>query len=134
MAQQQVMVKEEKSLGDLFSELASETSILIRQEVTLAKTEVTAKAALIGKDVGFLALGGAAAYIALLAVVASVILLLAQVIPAWLSALIVGVVIGGGAYFLITSALTRLSETSPLPERTIETLKEDAEWLKKEMT
>ncbi len=132
MAQQQVMVKE-KSLGDLFSELASETSVLIRQEVALAKTEVTAKAAVIGKNIGFLLIGGAIAYTAVLAVAAAVIILLAQVIPAWLSSLIVGAAIGGAAYFLIMSALAKLRQTDPLPQRTIATLKEDAEWLKKEM-
>ena len=49
MAQQQ-LVKEERSLGDLFSELASETSTLVRQEVALAQTELTQKATVVGKD------------------------------------------------------------------------------------
>ena len=54
--------KDDRSLGELFSELAQETSTLVRQEVQLAKTEMGQKASRVGKDVGFLAAGGAVAY------------------------------------------------------------------------
>ena len=133
MAQQQ-MVKQEKSLGDLFSELAAETSQLMRHEVALAQAEMTHKATKIGKDVGFLVIGGAVAYAAALAIIAGVIILLGQVIPVWLSALLIGLAIGAVAYFLVSSALASLKRTDPMPRNTIETLKEDAAWLKKEMT
>jgi len=93
MAQQQ-MVKEEKSLGELFSELATETSTLVRQEVALAQTELSQKATRVGKNVGFLAVGGFVAYAAMLAVLAGIIMLLGLVIPVWLSAIIVGLVVG----------------------------------------
>ena len=132
MAQQQV-VKEERSLGDLFSELAAETSTLVRQEVTLAQTELTQKATSVGKNVGFLAVGGAVGYAALLAVLAAVIIGLANFIPAWAAALIVGVIVGIVAFLLITSALKALKETDLAPRQTVETLKEDAEWLKNQV-
>ncbi len=132
MAQQQV-TKYDRSLGDLFSELAGETGTLIRQEVALAQVELTQKATTAGKNVGYLAVGGAVAYLAALALTAGVILLLAQFIPAWLSALIVGLVIGGVSYFMISAALAELRKMDPLPRETFETLKEDAKWLKKEM-
>jgi hypothetical protein len=133
MARQQV-AKEERSLGELFSELAGETGTLVRQEVSLAQVELTRTAAKAGKNIGFLLIGSAVAYAALLALAAAVILGLAQFIPAWLSALLVGTAIGVAAYFIIASALARLRETDPVPRETIETLKEDAEWLKKEVT
>jgi len=133
MAQQQ-MVKEERSLGDLFAELAGETGTLVRQEVALAQAEMTHKAVKVGTNVGFLVVGGAVAYAAVLAIIAGVIILLAQFIPAWLSAFLVGAVISVAAYFTISSALAELRKTDPLPRNTIETLKEDAVWLKKEMT
>ncbi len=132
MAQQRI-IKEDRSLGDLFSELAGETGTLIRQEVALAQTELTQTATVVGKNVGSLVIGGAVAYAAVLAMLAGVILLLAQVIPAWTSALLVGAIIGGAAYFMISSALTRLRNTDPVPRNTIETIKEDAKWLKNEM-
>jgi len=133
MAQQR-MVKEEKSLGDLFTELASETSTLVRQEVALAQTEMAAKATRVGKNVGYLVVGGAVAYAALLAIVAGVIIVLGMAIPLWVSALLVGAVIGVVAFFMISSAAAELRKTDPVPRQTVETIKEDAKWLKKELT
>jgi hypothetical protein len=133
MAQQQ-LAKEERSLGDLFSELAAETSTLVRQEVALAQTELTRKATSVGKNVGFLAVGGAIGYAALLSFLAAVIIGLSYVIPAWAAALIVSAVVGIVAFLLITSGLKALKETDLTPRQTVETLKEDAEWLKNQVS
>lgn len=133
MAQQQ-MVKDERSLGDLFSELASETGTLVRQEVALAQAEMTKKAAKVGKNVGYLAVGGAVAYAAVLAILAAVIIGLSYFIPAWAAALIVGVVVGIVAYMMISSALASLKRTDLAPRETVETLKEDAQWLKNQVS
>jgi len=113
MAQQ--FVKDERSLGDLFSELAAETSSLVRQEVALAQVELTQKASSVGKNVGFLAVGGAVGYAALLAVIAAVIIGLSNFMPLWLSALIVGAVVGVISYFLVSSALNALKKTELKP-------------------
>jgi len=133
MAQQQ-MVKEERSLGDLFSELASETGTLVRQEVALAQVEITKKATDVGKNVGYLVVGGAVAYAAVLAILAAVIIGLSYFIPAWASALIVGVVVGIAAFVMISSALAALKKTNLAPRETVETLKEDAQWLKDQVS
>ena len=133
MAQQQ-MVKEERSLGDLFSELASETGTLVRQEVALAQVELTKKATSVGKDVGYLVVGGAVAYAAALALIAAVIIGLSYFIPAWASALIVSVIVGVAAYMMISSALAALKKTDLAPRETVETLKEDAQWLKNQVS
>lgn len=133
MAQQQ-MVKDERSLGDLFSELASETGTLVRQEVALAQAEMTKKATKVGKNVGYLAVGGAVAYAAVLAILAAVIIGLSYFIPAWAAALIVGVVVGIAAYMMISSALAALKRTDLAPRETVETLKEDAQWLKNQVS
>jgi predicted phage tail protein len=131
---QPVVTREERSLGELFSELAAETSTLVRQEVALAQTELTQKATTVGKNVGFLVVGGAVGYAALLAVIAAVIIGLAHFIPAWAAALVVGVVVGIVAYLLISSALTALKKTDLTPRNTVETLKEDAQWLKNQVS
>jgi putative superfamily III holin-X len=133
MAQQQ-MAKEERSLGDLFSELAGETSTLVRQEVALAQVELTQKATVVGKNVGFLVVGGAVGYAAMLAVLAAIIIGLSNFIPAWASALLVGAVVGIAAYLLITKALAALKNTDLAPRQTVETLKEDAQWLKNQVS
>ena len=122
--------KAERSLGELFSELARDTSTLVSQEITLAKIEMTQKASRVGKDVGFLAAGGAVAYAGLLAMLAGIIVLLGQVIPMWLSALLVGLVVAGVGYFLVRKGLYALKREDLAPRQTIETLKEDQQWAK----
>src|SRR5688572_10005872 len=121
MAQTQLqMQKDERSLGDLFSELAADTGTLVRQEVALAQVEMTAKATRVGKNVGFLAVGGAIGYAALLAILAGVVIGLSSFMPAWLAAMLVGLVVGGAAIFLISSALENLKNTNLTPEQTVE--------------
>ena len=125
--------KEERSIGELFSQLANDTSTLVRQEVRLAKVELGQKAAQVGRQVGLIALGGGVAYAGLLAVVAALILLLGQYIPVWLSALIIGVIVMGIGYYVSQQQLTALKRLDPTPQATVATLKEDKEWAKEQM-
>ncbi len=122
--------RDDRSLGELFSALAQDTSTLVRKEVQLAKTEMTQKATSVGKDIGFLAAGGAVAYAGLLAILAGIIVLLGQAIPMWLSALLVGLVVGGLGYLLVRRGLDALKQEDLAPRQTIETLKEDGQWAK----
>jgi len=131
---QQQLQRNEQSLGDLFSDLANETSTLVRQEIRLAQAEMTHKAVKAGKDVGYVAAGGAVAYAALLAFMAGVIAILAYIMPVWLAAFIVAAIAGGAAYFMAMPALTELRKIDPAPRETVATLKEDAQWLKKQVS
>ena len=124
---------ENKPLGDLFSELASEMSELVRKEVALAKLEVGQKAKHIGKNVGYLVVGGAVAYAAMLAIIASIVMLLDKVMPNWGAALLVGVVVGVVGWLLISKARAALQATDVTPQQTVETLKEDAAWVKQQI-
>ncbi len=126
--------RDDRSLGELFAELAQETSTLVRQEVNLAKTEVSQKASRAGKHIGTLAAGGAVAYAGLLAILAAVIVLLDEVLPLWLSALLVGLVVAGVGYFLVRRGLNALKREDLAPRQTIETLKEDTQWAKDQTT
>ncbi|MDP9474688.1 MAG: phage holin family protein [Actinomycetota bacterium] len=122
--------RDDRSIGELFAELAQESATLVRQEVQLAKTEMSQKASRVGKDVGFLAAGGAVAYAGLLAILAGVIFLLNAVMPLWLSALLVGIVVAAVGYFLVRKGLDALKQEDLAPQETIDTLKEDKEWAK----
>lgn len=133
MAQQR-MYNQDKSIGDLFSELAGETGTLIRQEVALAQVELTQKATDAGKNIGFLVVGGAVAYAAMLAVVAGVIIGLSYFIPAWIAAILTGAVIGVAAFILISSALAALKNANLKPVETVDSIKEDAQWLKNQVS
>jgi hypothetical protein len=124
---------ENRPLGDLFGDLASDMSNLVRQEITLAKVEVTQKAKYVGRNVGYLVIGGAVAYAAMLAIIAALIMLLAKVVPHWGSALIVGAVVGGIGWLLIGKAMTALQQADLTPRETVETLKEDATWMKEQI-
>ena len=134
MAQTQMQFqKDERSLGDLFSELAAETGTLVRQEVALAQAEISGKATRVGKQVGYLAVGGAIGYAAMLAIMAAIIIGLSNFIPAWAAALLVGAVVGVVSFFLISSAVARLKSTNLKPEESVESIKEDAQWLKNQL-
>jgi hypothetical protein len=128
------MVREERSLGDLFSELMAETSTLVRQEVALAQVELTNKATKVGKNVGYLVVGGAVGYAALLVILAAVVVILSNLVPLWASALIVGAIVGVVAFMLISSALAELKKADLAPRETVESIKEDAKWLKDQVT
>ena len=124
---------ENRPLGDLFGDLATDMGNLVRQEVTLAKLEITQKAKYVGRNVGYLVIGGAVAYAALLAIIAAIIMLLAKFVPGWGSALIVGAVVGGIGWLLIGKAMAALQQADLTPRETVETLKEDATWMKEQI-
>jgi hypothetical protein len=125
---------DERPLGELFSDLVNETTTLVRNEVALAKVELTQKATKVGRNIGSLVIGGAIGYAALLAICAAVILLLDRVMPAWLAALIVGVVIGVVSWLLIRKAITTLQRMELKPQETVESIKEDAQWIKDQIS
>ena len=131
---QKPMMKEDRSIGDLFSELANETGTLIRQEVALAQAEMTRKATVAGRHAASLAIGGAIGYGAFLTLLAAVVAILSVMMPVWLAAAIVAAMAGAASYFMINSALAKFRNSDLAPSETVATLKEDAQWLKKQMT
>jgi uncharacterized membrane protein YqjE len=122
--------REERSVGELFAELSQKTTTLVRKEIELAKVEMSQKASRVGKNVGFLLIGGVVAYTGLLALVAAGIILLGQLIPYWLSAAIIGFVIAAVGLVLVVKGANTLRQEEPTPRETVETLQEDKEWLK----
>lgn len=132
MAHELRNTKEDLSLGELFADLSRETSTLVRQEVTLAKTEISEKVSSAGKDVGYVVAGGVLAHIGLLAIVAAVIVGLAALMPLWASALLVGLVLAGIGGGLAMKGMNNLKAVNPVPNETVESLKEDAKWAKEQ--
>ena len=121
--------QDERSLGELFAELSRETGVLVRKEVELATTEMTAKARTAAAHVGTISVGGALAHAGLLVLLAAFVIGLTQLgVTAWLSATIVALVTIGVGYALATKGLARLRQTNFAPAQTIETLKETATW------
>ena len=118
-----------RSVGDLLAELSRETSQLVKKEVELATTEMTAKARKAGGHVGVAATGGALAHAGLLVFLAALVLALSEMgVAPWLSALIISLLTIGVGYLLVNRGLAGLRATSVAPTRAMETLKEDARW------
>jgi uncharacterized membrane protein YqjE len=121
----------ERSFGDLVKQLGNQTSTLVRQEIDLAKAEMSEKGRVVGQGAGLL---GGAAVVGLMAagaLTACLILALSEAIDAWLAALIVTVVMAALAAVLALQGRNRIRAAAPpVPEQTVETVKEDVEWAK----
>jgi hypothetical protein len=134
-------IKEEKSLGQLLKDLTAETTTLLKQEVDLAKTEMGEKASRVGTNVGSVAVGGAVLFAGALALLFAAVNalteILAHMVPitvaAWLSPLLIGIVLGAIGYSLVKKALATLKQESVAPRRTTQSLQENKEWLKSKM-
>jgi nitrate/nitrite transporter NarK len=125
--------KQERSIGELFSDLANETGTLIRQEIALAKVELTQKASKMGRNAGYVVAGGVVGHAALLCLLATIILALATVMPAWAAALLVTVIVAIVAAMLVSKGRAALKKTELAPRQTVETLKEDVRWAKQQV-
>jgi len=129
--QEQQNPTEDRSLGDLLSELMSETTTLIRQEITLAKAEMTQKAIEAGQNVGAIAAGGIILYLGVATVIAAIILLLVQWhLAPWIAALIVGAVVVASGVVAMNNGMNALKNMDPAPKQTVKTLKDDVQWAK----
>lgn len=121
--------QDDRSLGDLLSELSRETATLVRKEVELASTEMTAKAQKAATHAGISAAGGALIHAGLLGLLAAVVIGLTQMgLQPWLSAVLVGAATMVVGYLMLNRGLTNLRRTDVAPRQAIETLKENARW------
>jgi len=120
----------ETSIGQLIGDISEDLSRLFRQEVELAKSEVRIEAAKAGRAAGMLGAAGAAAYMTVVLLSFAVVFGLGNVMDLGWAALIVAVVWAIVGAVLYANGKKQLSTVSPVPRRTVDTLKEDAAWLK----
>jgi uncharacterized membrane protein YqjE len=121
----------DQSIPDLLRRLSQETATLVRQEIELAKAEVTEKGKEAGFGAGLLGGGGLMGVFAFAALTTAIILALDLAMAGWLAALIVAVVYGAIAGVLALQGRNRIKDAGPpVPEQTVETVKEDARWAK----
>ncbi|WP_225636318.1 phage holin family protein [Streptomyces solaniscabiei] len=118
----------DRSVSHLLSTVTADLQTLFRQEVELAKAEVRDEASRAGKAAGMFGGAGFAGYMVLLFLSLAAVLGLANVIDGGWAALVVAAVWGVVAAVLYQKGRTRMSAVSPKPERTVETMKENAEW------
>ena len=122
-------------MGEIASELTRDLSLLVRQELELAKAEMAEKGKTAVPGLEMLGAAGAAALMAAGALTAFAVLVLAIFLPSWLAALLVAAALAGAAFLLAKRGKERVSNAgAPIPEQTIETVKEDLEWAKTRAT
>lgn len=123
----------DRPIGEVAAALTSDLSLLVRQELELAKIEMREKGRVALPGLGMIGAAGAVALLAGGALTAFLILVLSLFLDDWLAALITGAGLAGLAAALALAGKKRVEEMgTPLPEQTIETVKEDAAWVKEQ--
>ena len=121
-------------MGALFKQLSDELSTLVRQELRLAQAAMTEKGKKAGLGIGMYGGAGVVTFLALQTLTACLVALLATAMDVWIAALIITVVYAAGAGVLALTGKKHVSETTPpVPEQTVETLKEDVQWAKTQL-
>ncbi len=121
----------ERSTGELVRTLTRQVSVLARQEVELAKAEMLEKGRAVGQGSALLGGAAVAGLLALGTLTAFVVLALAEAMPAWLAAFLVGLLWTAVAGVLALVGRERVQDAgAPVPEKTVESVKEDIRWLK----
>jgi uncharacterized membrane protein YjfL (UPF0719 family) len=113
----------DRSIGELISELVRKASLLVQEEVALARAEMSTKAGTVSRSAAMIAGGGAIAYGGFLAVSGAIIIGLHAVMPWWAAALLVGLVLFGIGYFLIQTGLQTIKNENLAPRRTVASLR-----------
>jgi uncharacterized membrane protein YqjE len=121
----------DRPVGDLMKDLSEQTSTLVHKEVELAKAELAEKGKKAGAGAGMFGGAGLFGFFAFAGLTATLILALATVVEPWIAALIVTVVYGAIAGVLALQGKNKVQEaTPPVPERALDSTKEDVAWVK----
>jgi uncharacterized membrane protein YqjE len=124
----------EQPMGELFKQLSNELSTLVRQELKLAQAEMTEKGKRAGLGAGMFGGAGLIGFLALLTLTACIVAALAEAMHVWLAALIVTVIYAAIAGVMALFGKRKVAEaTPPVPEQTVETVKEDVQWAKTQL-
>jgi hypothetical protein len=125
-------LRQERSIGELFGQLSQDMTMLVRQEVQLARAEMSEKLSRLTTNLVSVIAGGFVAYVGALALVAALILGLNDLanISPWVSALIVGAVLAIAGYAMLRRGLGELKRVDLAPRRTVENIKDDVQAIK----
>ena len=113
-----IEAKEQQTVAELLGTLGRETGQLLRQEVQLASTEISAKGTRAARGIGVVVAGGALAHAGVIALMAAVVAGMSPFVPIWLSALVLGVLFVGVGYAVLHGGLATLRRIDPVPRET----------------
>jgi predicted phage tail protein len=125
-------LRQERGIGELFGQLSEDMTLLVRQEVQLARAELSEKLSRLTTNLVSVIAGGFVAYVGALALVAALILALNDLasISPWVSALIVGAVLAIAGYAMLRRGVSELKRVDLAPRRTVENIRDDVQAIK----
>jgi hypothetical protein len=128
-------LRQERSIAELFGQLSQDMTLLVRQEVQLARSEMSEKLSRLTANMVSVIAGGFVAYVGALALVAALILALNDLagISPWVSALIVGAVFAIAGYAMLRRGLGELKRADLAPRRTVENIKDDVQAIRNDV-
>jgi hypothetical protein len=128
-------LRQERGIGELFGQLSQDMTMLVRQEVQLARAEMSEKLSRLTANLVSVVAGGFVAYLGGLALVAALILALNDLasISPWVSALIVGAVLAIAGYAMLRRGLGELKRVDLAPRRTVENIKDDVQAIRNDV-
>jgi hypothetical protein len=128
-------LRQERSIAELFGQLSQDMTLLVRQEVQLARAEMSEKLSRLTANMVSVIAGGFVAYVGALALGAALILALNDLagISPWVSALIVGAVLAIAGYAMLRRGLGELKQVDLAPRRTVENIKDDVQAIRNDV-
>ena len=121
-----------RSISSVLRDIVQNVQEIVRSELRLAKTELGEKVTKAKAAIITLVIGATCAFFAAFYALLAAVYALMLVVPNWAAALIVAVVMGMAAGIFAASGRKRLSEVRPVPEQTVETMKENIQWAKQQ--
>ncbi len=126
-------VEQGGSIASVFQNIVGNIEQIVRSEVRLAKAEVYEEIGKAGTSAKSIAIGAVCGLYAFGLLLLCIIYALTTVVPAWVAALIVAAVLGFFATVLISGGIATLNSINPVPDKTIETLKDNMKWAKEQI-
>jgi uncharacterized membrane protein YqjE len=123
-------IERERSISDVVQDIIRNIQEMLRSEVRLAKTELREEAAKAKSSVVLLGGGAASAFFAVFFLLLMTVYALTRLVPDWAAALIVAGLMAVVAGLMLSAGMKRFKQVHPTPERTVENIKENVEWMK----
>jgi hypothetical protein len=120
----------ERSWKEIFSDIVRDIEKIVQNEIRLAGVELRQKLVQGGKAGAILAGAGVMGFFAMACMITACVAALHLVVPLWLAAVVMGALLGAGAGGAYLAGRMMMQEVDLVPRRTVETLKEDIDWVK----